>query len=181
MKAHSELFEKTVAYPSTNFPGRTQEGLLGQLLRKKLEPGVERWVDEGKAIVASEQGQGDSEVLEEQWKAARDFIGERVARAAVTHRRDMFTAEEREMGIHNVRTGLSKPMKLLGEESSSESDEDESEDEEMADVDAKKGAAVSIMPKIEGPVRSLDEIVRFMTVGLAPEDEVQTNLMGFRR
>lgn len=140
MKTHSGLFEKMVTYPSTNFPGRTQEGLLGHLLRKKLEPGVERWVEEGRAMALSTSqagnGQGEQEDgLEEKWKEAQDFIGERIARAAVTHRSDEYTAEEREMGVENVNTGLRRPMKLGGDEGDGESDEDGSEDEEMEDVE----------------------------------------------
>jgi mediator of RNA polymerase II transcription subunit 8 len=193
MKTHSELFEKMVTYPSTNFPGRTEEDLLGQLLRKKLEPGVERWVEEGRvmAVPTSQAGNGQGEQeddLEEKWKAARDFIGERIARAAVTHRRDEYTAEEREMGIENVNTGLQRPMRLRRNDGDSESDEDEGEDEEMEDVGVVRDGAGAL--KLEmgteqkgrgGTARSLDEIVRFTTTGLAPEDEVQVVGMGFRR
>src|ERR1700710_2387143 len=50
LSKHSDFLNRTVVYPSTNFPGRTQEGLLGQLLRKKYEPQVETWVDQGRAI-----------------------------------------------------------------------------------------------------------------------------------
>jgi mediator of RNA polymerase II transcription subunit 8 len=178
----SEVFEKTVTYPSTNFPGRTQEVLLGQLLRKKLEPGVERWVEERKAL----QGETESmEALEAQWKEARDSVGEMAARAAITNRKDQYTAEEREMGIENAKTGLRNQIRWPGDEES-ESDEDENEDEEMEDVNAKKGTTPAEPldvkeKKIEGPVRTLDEIVRFGTTGLAPEDEVQANVMAFRK
>ena len=190
MKTHSELFERMVAYPSTNFPGRTQEGLLGHLLRKKLEPAVERWVEEGRATAVSsskashEHGEPDDE-LEQRWKAARDFIGERIARAAVTHRRDEYTAEEREMGIENVNTGLRRPMRLGRGDGDNESDEGGNEDEEMEDVGAVAGGS-----KLEagteqkghgGKVRSLDEIMRFMITGLAPEDEIKPNGMSSRR
>ena len=48
MSNNSELLNKTVVYPSTNYPGRTQEAVLTQLLRKKLEPGVETWVEEAR-------------------------------------------------------------------------------------------------------------------------------------
>lgn len=182
-----------VTYPSTNFPGRTEEDLLGQLLRKKLEPGVERWVEEGRvmAVPTSQTGNGQGEQeddLEEKWKAARDFIGERIARAAVTHRRDEYTAEEREMGIENVNTGLQRPMRLRRSDGDSESDEDEGEDEEMEDVGVVRDGAGALKLEIGteqkghgGTARSLDEIVRFTTTGLAPEDEVQVVGMGFRR
>lgn len=182
MKTNSELFEKMVTYPSTNFPGRTQEGLLTHLLRKKLEPGVERWVDEGRAMAGQIE---TDDGLEEKWRAARDLIGERVARAVVTHRRDAYTAEEREIGIENVNTGLQKPMKFGGGDGDSESDADEDEDEEMKDLEvAKDGTGPTLEPgvkNVQGNVRSLDEIVRFMMTGLAPEDEVQVGGIGYRR
>lgn len=134
-------------------------------------------------------GQGEADDgLENKWKEARDFIGERIARAAVTHRRDAYTAEEREMGIENVNTGLQRPMKPSGDDGESESDEDESEDEDMEDVEVVRDGAGGLKLEIgveqKGPggtVRSLDEIVRFMTTGLAPEDEVQVGGIGFRR
>src|SRR5947207_2205118 len=53
MKRHADLFNATVAYPLPNFPGRTQEELLGQLLRKKLEPKVEDWVQQGRELAVS--------------------------------------------------------------------------------------------------------------------------------
>jgi mediator of RNA polymerase II transcription subunit 8, fungi type len=153
---------------------------------------VERWVEEGRAMAAqspgldNEEGEAEDE-LEQKWKAAREFIGERIARAAVTHRRDAYTAEERAMGIENVNTGLRRPMKL-GDEGNSDSEEEDDGDEEMEDVAVVRDGAGGLKLEVgveqkanEGKVRSLDEIVRFMTTGLAPEDEVQVGGMGFRR
>lgn len=154
---------------------------------------MERWVEEGRttAVTTSQADnqQGGPEVeLQHKWKAARDFIGERIARAAVTHRRDEYTAEEREMGIENVNTGLQRPMKLGRDDGDIESDADESEDEEMEDVGAVSNGAGGLKLEIRteqkalgGKVRSLDEILRYMTTGLTPEDEVQVGGMGFRR
>ncbi|KAK3393707.1 mediator of RNA polymerase II transcription complex subunit 8-domain-containing protein [Podospora didyma] len=45
---NSELFQRIAVHPSTNFPGRTHEHLVYQLLRKKLEPAVEGWVEEAR-------------------------------------------------------------------------------------------------------------------------------------
>ncbi|GAB1310198.1 mediator of RNA polymerase II transcription subunit 8 [Madurella fahalii] len=45
---NADLFQRIVIHPSTNFPGRTQEHVLLQLLRKKLEPDVESWVEEAR-------------------------------------------------------------------------------------------------------------------------------------
>lgn len=46
---YSDLFQRLAIHPSTNFPGRTHEHILTQLLRKKLEPDVESWVEEARA------------------------------------------------------------------------------------------------------------------------------------
>lgn len=122
--------------------------------------------------------------LTETWQNAKDFIGERIARAAVTHRSEAYTVQEqqlRERGVE-VRTGLKKEMKM-GDES--ESDEDEDEDEDMEDIDGggeegQKGNAAT--KKFDGPARSLDDIVRFMTTGLTPEDDSQLSSgMFFRK
>lgn len=188
MKDNADVFERAVTYPSTNFPGRTQENLLGQLLRKKLEPGVERWVDEGEAMHRNTDGMDG---LEAQWRVAGTSIKAMVARAAFAHRDDPYTAEERQTGIENVRTGLLKPMKIPGEEDDDEESEDEDADEdgdqEMKDVGAAeegKGGRTAengIEKKITGPVRTLDEIARFGVTGLTPEDEPPVTSAAFRR
>lgn len=102
LSKHSELLNRTVAYPSTNYPGRTQEGLLGQLLRKKHEPGVESWV---------EKGREDGEIMDDQAEEelrfwAAEWIAARVAKYALEEAGDEFTVEERESGINSIRTGL---------------------------------------------------------------------------
>ncbi|MCJ1233265.1 mediator of RNA polymerase II transcription subunit 8 [Varicellaria rhodocarpa] len=48
LSTNAPLLSRMAVYPLPSFPGRTQEGLLQQLLRKKLEPGVEEWVEEGR-------------------------------------------------------------------------------------------------------------------------------------
>ncbi|KAI1374287.1 mediator of RNA polymerase II transcription complex subunit 8-domain-containing protein [Hypoxylon crocopeplum] len=48
----SELFSRVVAHPTTNYPGRTQELALTQLLRKKPEPDIATIMDEGRSAGA---------------------------------------------------------------------------------------------------------------------------------
>lgn len=48
LQQHSATFQRIVVHPSTNYPGRTQEHVLVQLLRKKLEPQVETFVERGR-------------------------------------------------------------------------------------------------------------------------------------
>ncbi|KAI2604603.1 mediator of RNA polymerase II transcription complex subunit 8-domain-containing protein [Hypoxylon sp. NC1633] len=49
----SELFSRIAVHPSTNFPGRTQEHILLQLVRKKPEPDVATAMDNGRSIGAA--------------------------------------------------------------------------------------------------------------------------------
>lgn len=179
LAANSELLEKTVVYPSTNYPGRTQEGVLVQLVRKKLEPPVEEWVEEGRRM---QNGAGDSEEELSEW--ARGWIGQRVAQYAMEEAGDNYTAEEREMGIENVNTGLKR--KFEDDESS-----EEDEDEEMGGTEG-TGVDVTIVRKPsmgqvefglgelspqkrkDGKVRSFEDILEFGTRGeVLPKQEMR--------
>jgi len=179
LSTHSDLLSRTVVYPQTNYPGRTQENLLGQLLRKKLEPQVESWVEEGRAIAerveaAKVSGESPDASLEELWKWARDWIGMRVAKYALEEGQDNYTVEERERGIENVNTGL---RRRFDEE---ESSEEEEEDEEMGGTQVK---VTSVRKTSVGQVefglgelknavapaskpRTMQEILRFATSGV---------------
>ncbi len=181
LSTHRELFEKSLVYPSTNFPGRTQENLALHLLRKKLEPGVESWVEEGRALneqeVQSSTGQADGkDDLDDLWTFAKDFIVPRVVDAARMHRRENYTIEEQARGIENVKTGLRVQPRLRqteeDDEEDDDSDEDEDDDEEMKDRDEVEESSSTEAPKpTSGPARNIDEITRFMITGLLPEDE----------
>ncbi|KAI9743650.1 MAG: mediator of RNA polymerase II transcription subunit 8 [Claussenomyces sp. TS43310] len=166
LSTHSALLNQTVAYPSTNYPGRTQENLLTHLLRKKAEPGVESWIEEGRAL----NGDGVHKA-EELWKFASESIGRQIMETVRRILDDDYTKEEREMGVKNVRTGLMSKAKRKrnvdvgedGEEDDEEeSDEDSDEDEEMEDADG-----IAKTDPVQG-TRTLDEMVRFATTGRVP-------------
>ncbi|KAH9893087.1 mediator of RNA polymerase II transcription complex subunit 8-domain-containing protein [Xylariomycetidae sp. FL2044] len=53
---HSGLLSRVAVHPSTNFPGRTQQNILSQLLRKKPEPDVEAAMAEGRSTLATAAG-----------------------------------------------------------------------------------------------------------------------------
>lgn len=165
------MFNRTVVYPSTNYPGRTQEGLLGQLLRKKLEPQVETSVEEGRAIEEGARGGGgEEEDVEKLWAWGKEWFGQRVATYILEEAGDNYTVEEREMGIENVNVGLRRRF----DEESDEEEEDGDGDREMEDV----GLEVTTVGKTNGQVqygleevrrspdarsRGADEIMRFAT------------------
>ncbi|KAF2968311.1 hypothetical protein GQX73_g5251 [Xylaria multiplex] len=137
---NNTLFGRVAIHPSTNFPGRTQENILLQLLRKKPEPDVEAAMDEGKRTLASmpwpSQTQSvittswDKEketVLEDIWGGTRDACQMRINEYVMHEESDSFTAEEHEFGIENVRTGLQRSFDDEYEDEDDEMEEDEAE------------------------------------------------------
>ncbi|KAI0007186.1 mediator of RNA polymerase II transcription complex subunit 8-domain-containing protein [Xylariaceae sp. FL0662B] len=134
---NSHLFSRLTVHPSTNFPGRTQEGILLQLLRKKPEPDIATAMDDGRKMVAAAAAAttgsaagGPERELENVWAAARDFCGQRILDYAMNEEGDPFTEDEHEHGIENVRTGLRRTFEDVYEEE----EEDEEEEEEKGGV-----------------------------------------------
>ncbi|KAL3958964.1 hypothetical protein ACCO45_007126 [Purpureocillium lilacinum] len=117
LSENSELFSRMAIHPSTNYPGRTQENILTQLLRKKLEPDVEELVAQGAetARLATPEGIADLQGI---WDELREWTHGRIAEYVRDEAGDVYTKEEREMGVENVRTGLRRGL-----------DDDESDDE----------------------------------------------------
>ncbi|KAK4136651.1 hypothetical protein BT67DRAFT_398019 [Trichocladium antarcticum] len=163
---NAALFQRIAIHPSTNFPGRTQEHVLLQLLRKKLEPAVESWVEEARdtarsagldaSKLASATGGANryndeddydldqeedvpSDPFNEQWADIRDAFQESLQQYVTVQVKKKYTVEEQAVGIENVRTGLKRDL----EESDDEEDEDEDEDEEEASSDSDEESAVA--------------------------------------
>ncbi|KAI1145972.1 mediator of RNA polymerase II transcription complex subunit 8-domain-containing protein [Nemania diffusa] len=139
---NNELFSRVTIHPSTNFPGRTQEHLLLQLLRKKPDPEVETAMEAGSKTLASmpfpgrapsttagTQDQEKESALAAIWDDVRQGCQRRIGEYVMNEESDSFTAEEHEMGIENVRTGLQRSFE----------DEYEDDDEDM-DMDEVNGA-----------------------------------------
>ncbi|RYP60009.1 hypothetical protein DL770_010093 [Monosporascus sp. CRB-9-2] len=184
---HNDLFSRVAVHPSTNFPGRTQEGILLQLLRKKPEPDVAAAMDEGRerleavslaASAVGSSGDPDSPAaaararraqttarLEETWDAARRACIARVMRYATEEDDDPYTEEEHAAGIENVRTGLRKPP------DDPYADEDEEEGSEghddgdviVVDRPPPPPAPGVVAPEVEGA--SLENIMRLSARG----------------
>jgi mediator of RNA polymerase II transcription subunit 8 len=175
LSKNSEQLNRTVVYPSTNYPGRTQEGLLTQLLRKKPEPSVETWVEEGRTIQAELEQSGKGGGEEELWSWARQWLDPRIQKFAMKEASDNYTAEERAAGIENVRTGLRRKLEDNHHDSDEEDeDEDEDEDEEMEDAATNGMPAGSreaefgmgeVTKDPAGKTRSEADILRFAMTG----------------
>ena len=148
LSTHADLLATMVAYPSTNYPGRTQEGLAGQLLRKKLEPNVESWVDEGRAVgkEAVEEEKMKDEDLEKEWYQA-------AAWTAGEAKKFMEECEAR------------------GEDLDDEEVSDEDEDVEMggqAEDKQREEEAVGGKAEPGRPEMSVAQMARFMNTGIMP-------------
>ncbi|KAI5294944.1 mediator of RNA polymerase II transcription subunit 8 [Ascosphaera acerosa] len=46
---NSALLSSLLAYPTPDYPGRSQAGILSQLMRTKLEPAAEDWIEKGRS------------------------------------------------------------------------------------------------------------------------------------
>ena len=184
--AHGELLDHLAVHPLPAFPGRTQEALLGQLLRKKPEPAVEDWL--GAALAQGRRAEALAPAAEQD--ALCGFAIERLG-AAVGERAwaANYTLEEHEAGVETVVTGL---RRKLDDDYASEESEGEEEGDEMAvdEEDAGEREVVDIHRKPSGvgveyavrkdtegkmaglqerPPMPLAEQLRFMTTGALPK------------
>ncbi|KAL8900923.1 MAG: hypothetical protein Q9192_000805, partial [Flavoplaca navasiana] len=50
LHTHASTLDNLSVFPLPTFPAKEQENVLLQLLRKKLEPAVEEWVEEGARV-----------------------------------------------------------------------------------------------------------------------------------
>lgn len=174
-----------VAYPLPTFPARTQENLLGQLLRKKLEPDVEDWVLRGRETATDAIRPDDDDLKEHELLALWEWAGMAANEQARKHTwGGDFTLEEREMGVEHVHTGLRRKHEDSGEESSSD------DAESPGDLKSSYGAMeiVGVRPKpgaagVEFEVTKdrehipsaplsnalpMDDVFRFMMTGAEP-------------
>ena len=175
------------AYPLPSFPGQTQQGLLNQLLRKKVEPGVEDWLDRGRNTAQSTFGARNDALtaddLREVWGWAPPFAN---GEAWKQRFGGDFTLAEREMGVKNVVTGLQRKLDDSVDESSEADEDEDAIDEDEEDADEMQVVGVrrkSHAPGVEfdiskesehtpskaiSPAMPLEDISRFMMTGTMP-------------
>lgn len=203
LNKQSSLFQRLAVHPSSNYPGRTQEAVQTQLLRKKLDPQIEILVEAArdeaqaagispdKSFISQERllaeqerervarrqakfgfsmGDDDDEGdegseddgsdddssggedaggdrvnepigLGDVWVDCAAWSRQRLAKFATEEGESLYTAEEREMGIENVRTGLKRSLE---EEESDEEEEDEEDGE--GDTTMRDSAPAAAVP-----------------------------------
>ncbi|TQS33979.1 hypothetical protein Golomagni_05659 [Golovinomyces magnicellulatus] len=142
LSENSDLFSRLALHPSTNYPGRTQENILTQLLRKKLEPDVEELVLKGRETAKLATAEGVAE-LQQIWDEIRAWTQSRIAAYVREEAGDAYTKEERDMGVENVRTGLTRDVE--------EEDDDDDEDDEDGDEDGDEAGDDETKQVVRGP------------------------------
>jgi mediator of RNA polymerase II transcription subunit 8 len=194
------LLANAHVYPLPSYPGRTQEDLLTQLLRKKLQPQVEDWIANGERHAANnaveprhtngssanptEPGPQPMSTtqLTDLWEwAGRE--GNRIARdMGADAFDDVFTLEEHEAGIETVVTGLRR--KLWDSDDEDEDDEAEvqgkTKDDKQLDMDVDMADIIPEPVKIlqrhnvdpSKPPMSIEHILRFALTAREPPNAV---------
>ncbi|KAM3500227.1 hypothetical protein MY10362_006589 [Beauveria mimosiformis] len=157
LSENAELFSRVAVRPSTNYPGRAQENVLTQLLRKKLEPDVEELVEEGREAARRATSEGVAE-LQAIWDELRAWTQSRIAEYVRDEAGDVYTKEERAMGVEKVRTGLRREI----EEDDEEEEEDEDEDEDGRDS-ATAAAGVNEVAALPPRGPEIETLLWFMT------------------
>lgn len=145
MSDNKALLSALAAYPLPSYPGRDQEGLLEQLLRKKLEPDIEERVFAGRAAGESVPAHAtlanpDKSGLAEASRARRAELRDlwqwagmaANGQARIHHWGADYTREEVERGVDNVMTGLKR--KLVAPDDDDDDDEEESDEEDEVAV-----------------------------------------------
>ncbi|OAL31600.1 hypothetical protein AYO20_08143 [Fonsecaea nubica] len=179
-----DTYQSTVAFPTPKFPGAQRAFILETLLRTKLEPNVEEWVEEGENINAQQhkatfRGLSDND---------RNGLWQWAPGAANAAARKQkwgadFTLDEKQKGVEKVSTGLRRelvePADDEGDDGPEEEEEYEVSDEEGEDEDADKMDVEQQAPKVEANTAStetrsalptasqlsLEALHKFMTTG----------------
>lgn len=183
LSTHRETFSSAVVNPLPQFPGKERAFILETLLRTKLEPGLQEWIEEGETVATQQQkpayrGLSPSE---------RDALWQWAPGAANAEARKQkwgadYTLEEIQNGIENVKTGLRREL-VEPPEDDDVDDDDEEEDEydqitddedtmedkmdiEPIKPDSKSTSATqNSSPQPRAPQMSMETMHKFMTTG----------------
>ncbi|KAG8533086.1 uncharacterized protein KY384_001869 [Bacidia gigantensis] len=165
LRNNSTLLRSTVAYPVPSYPGREQEALLNQILRKKLEPQVEEWAEDGETMgkelegleIIGGAGEGEEDSFKRFWRWA------------------MIESSEIGMGYNWLGPeGEGPEAEESEDEEEDSSDEGQGKSEKMKGV-VKTGAHGVVKGKdIEQdnhtPSLPMEQILRFLCKGEEPKE-----------
>lgn len=171
---HQQTLASTEVFPLPRYPGKQQGFILETLLRTKLEPNVEDWLDQGRNIAtgdASARGLSDRD-RNELWQWAPSAAN---AEARKQKWGADYTLAEKIEGVENVVTGLRRELVEPPDDIDDEGDEyDEFTDEEdepdkmeveQQKVNASNGALDALQPVSSAPQMPLETVHKYMTTG----------------
>ncbi|KAK5123403.1 hypothetical protein LTR85_002835 [Meristemomyces frigidus] len=177
MNEHRGFLTAAHAYPLPTFPGPSQEHVLTQLMRKKLDPKTEDWIAEYTKPKTQGTRQlngmpnGDTshgiQLKDEDYRNLWTWAGSTstdIANGMLISDafEDNYTLAEREAGIENVVTGLKRNL----EDDSDEEDEEGGDDEKMEDAVPSKPTEPGV--DASQPPLKLETLLRFMSTGALP-------------
>ncbi|KAI1613973.1 mediator complex, subunit Med8 [Exophiala viscosa] len=153
LSEYRELFQSTVAFPLPQFPGKERAFILETLLRTKLEPSVEEWIEEGQRISADQNKGSHSGLSDEDRSALWQWAPGAANKEARKQKWGAdYTFQEMQNGIENVVTGLRRELveppddeadEDIDEDGDDFDEDDDEEDEDKMDVEEPKAEATS--------------------------------------
>ncbi|RMZ87554.1 hypothetical protein DV736_g5213, partial [Chaetothyriales sp. CBS 134916] len=168
-RENEELLTTTVAIPTPDFPAQTSDHILNALLRTKLDPSIEEWIEEADHHNAGQAH--SSHVLAEVdlsnlWARATEIYhthGSRYPWGAD------YSREELEDGIQNVVTGLKRDLvePVLEPDELDDDDDDVGEDQQEAEQDqmeVDKPTALTPKASLRQPM-AVSSILKFLSTG----------------
>lgn len=173
---NQHLLSSLVAYPLPQYPS-AQAHLLEHLLRTKLEPEVEEWVEKGQEI-AQKGSQRRYTGLSERdrddlWQWAPVVANDEIRKQ---NWGGDYTVAEKQSGIENVKTGLKRelqeppdPDEQDDSEGVEESEEGDDDEEDVVEIRRKPNApglefCLSTV-KRSAPQMPIENVFRFMVTG----------------
>ncbi|KAK5045384.1 hypothetical protein LTR84_009248 [Exophiala bonariae] len=181
LSKHRETFSSAVVNPLPQFPGKERAFILETLLRTKLEPSVEEWIEEGETVATQQQKSAHRGLS----TADRDALWQWAPGAANAEARKQkwgadYTLQEIQNGIENVKTGLLRELVEPPEDDDVDDDDedeyDEVTDDETGPVDKMDIEPLNPDPKSTSPAQnppllprapqmSMESMHKFMTTG----------------
>ena len=141
LSTHRETFASTTVNPLPQFPGKERSFILETLLRTKLEPSVEEWVEEGENIATQQQKRSHRGLSDQDREALWQWApGAANAEARKQKWGADYTLQEKQSGIDNVNTGLRRELAEPPDDEPGNDEEYEEYEEVTDDEDEAPGS-----------------------------------------
>lgn len=181
LSEHHKLLSSLSVYPLPQFPGPSQSHILESLLRSKLEPDVEEWVETGEALAphkAEKSGEFGQSELYELWvwapKAAKTMNWQQCWGGDYTLAERLQGLKDDGQGWDTIVTGLDRELEDPGTpKDPNAKDEDENRDDlvnedEMEGIEEqpdKPTFSLTASQSQKAPPLPLESMLKFLSTG----------------